>query len=235
MRKLTTEISARKNSVVNFHCDKNNVRKAIKTSALAAKNCVLQNLTISLSFEEYFFYPEYCSTMLSRDAVRAKRDRFFYRFVREAKVKRLKDVTNEDLHENNRRDGIQTGKKVSKRAKQYELNGFKINDDKKFRSESSELTILELSSNLPALINEQAPSKPSSLFGNHSFKQSCDTAVVPEEPWNDCVPINHVIFNASVGNAWEERDSHKSIRTALVGLFSRLEREEKTKVNKVRL
>lgn len=181
--------------------------------------------------------------MPSWDSVRAKRDRFFQRFEREAKVTRLKDVTNEDLHENTRHAGIQTGKKVSKRARQYELNSLKINnmtrggkenDEKKSKSESSELATL-VSSNLPALIIEQAPSKPSSLLRNHSFKQSCDPAVVPEEPVDDRVPINQVILNASVGYAWEKRDSHKSIRTALVGLFSRLQREEKTKVKKVRL
>ena len=238
---LTTKISTRKNSAVGFHCEENNVINAIKTSIQATKNCVLQNLTIS--FKESFSYPENCSTMLSWDSVRAKRNRFFQRVEREAKVTRLKDVTNKDLHENTRHAGIQTGKKVSKRARQYELNGLKINmtrrgkgnDEKKSKSESSELTTLELSSNLPALIIEQASSKSSSLLRNHSFKQSCDPAVVPEEPVDDCVPINHVILDASVGNAWEERESHKSIRTALVGLFSRLQREEKTRVKKVRL
>lgn len=236
---LTTKISARKNSAVGFHCEENNVINAIKTSIQATKNCVLQNLTIS--FKESFCSPESCSTMLSWDSVRAKRNRFFQRVEREAKVTRLKDVTNEDLHENTRYAGIQTGKKVSKRAGQYELNGLKINnmtrqgkgnDGKKSKSE---LTTLELSSNLPALIIEQAPSKSSSLLRNNSFKQSCDPAVVSDEPVDDCVPINHVILDASVGNAWEERESHKSIRTALVGLFSRLQREEKTRVKKVRL
>ena len=239
---LTTKMSARKNSAVGFHCEENNVINAIKTSIQATKNCVLQNLTIS--FKESFCYPENCSTMLGWDSVRAKRNRFFQRFEREAKVTRLKDVTNEDLHENTRHADMQTGKKVSKRARQYELNGLKINnmtrggkenDEKRSKSESSELTTLELSSNLPALITEQAPSKSSSLLRNNSFKQPCDPAVVPEEPVDDCVPINHVILDASVANAWEERDSHKSIRTALVGLFSRLQREEKTRLKKVRL
>lgn len=107
---------------------------------------------------------------------------------------------------------------------------------KRVKSESTERDFLELFQTCQSpFVNELAPPTPASLYGRQSYGQSCDPAVVLEQTKGSCVPTNHVTLNVSVGNAWKETKNRTSIKTTVMGLFSRFKRERKTKVKKVRL
>ena len=108
---------------------------------------------------------------------------------------------------------------------------------KRVKSESTKPDFSELFQTCQSpFINELAPPlTPVSLYRRQSYGQSCDPAVVLEQTKGSCVPTNHVTLNVSAGNAWEETENRTSIKTTVMGLFSRFARERKTKVKKVRL
>ena len=108
---------------------------------------------------------------------------------------------------------------------------------KKMKSEASEPGFSELFQTCqPLFVYELAPPTPASLYRRQSYRRSCDPAVVLEQAKGSCVPTNHVTLNVSAGNAWEETKNSTSIKTTVMGLFSRFkQRERKTKVKKMRL